>query len=69
MHHLLGIHEIGKRLGVTTARAFQIAKAYDDFPRPMAELAAGRVWATEDVDAWIARHPDRRIGRPRRGQR
>lgn len=64
MHHLMGIAEIGERLGVTTARAFRIAADYEDFPEPVAELKAGRVWSSRSVEAWIRKHPNRKVGRP-----
>jgi prophage regulatory protein len=64
-HHLLGIAELAQLLGVSRQRAVQIADSYDDFPAPVVELAAGRVWLGEDVERWIKRHPDRRPGRGR----
>ena len=53
-------------LAVTAERVRQLAASYDDLPRPVAELESGRVWATADIEAWIARHPERRPGRPRK---
>ena len=38
-------------LGVSKQRVTQLAKA-DDFPAPVAVLAAGPVWETADVDRW-----------------
>jgi predicted DNA-binding transcriptional regulator AlpA len=65
-HHLVGVKEVAEKLGVTTARVVQIANAYEDFPAPVARLASGRVWRTQDVERWMSRHEDRRPGRPPR---
>jgi predicted DNA-binding transcriptional regulator AlpA len=61
--HLVGVSEIAKLLVVSRARVVQIAPSYQDFPEPEVELASGRVWRRSRVDAWIAKHPDRRSGR------
>jgi ATP-dependent Clp protease ATP-binding subunit ClpC len=61
--HLVGVTEIGELLGVSRQRASQIANTYTDFPAPEAELAAGRVWLRAAVEAWIAMHPVRTVGR------
>lgn len=51
---LMGAHEIRIRLGgVTRQRTYQITSQMD-FPRPVANLAQGKVWLAEDVEAWIA---------------
>jgi prophage regulatory protein len=63
---VVGISEIARLLGVTPQRAGQITRDHADFPEPVAALAAGRVWEAEAVQAWIAAHPDRRGGRPRK---
>ncbi len=63
---LMGPREIAQLLGVTQGRVSQLARDYDDFLRPVAELAIGRVWRRADIEAWIARHPDRRPGRRRK---
>ncbi len=62
-HHLIGIAEIAKLLGVSRQRADRIVKSYEDFPAPEVHLTAGRIWSREAVDAWIRIHPDRRPGR------
>jgi ATP-dependent Clp protease ATP-binding subunit ClpC len=61
-HHLLGASELAALLGVSRQRADQLASTYPDFPKPAAELAAGRIWARDDVEAWLATHPRRRAG-------
>ena len=53
---LMGAHEIRVRLGgVSRQRAYQITSRAD-FPEPVADLAQGKVWATEDVEAWMKVH-------------
>ncbi|GLY04850.1 hypothetical protein Acsp01_52290 [Actinoplanes sp. NBRC 101535] len=53
---LMGAHEIRIRLGgVSRQRAYQITSR-TDFPKPVADLAQGKVWATEDVEAWMKVH-------------
>lgn len=52
---LMGQRELADRLGVSRQRVQQIVSR-PDFPPPYATLANGRVWTTEDVEAWIAEH-------------
>ncbi|KLL12943.1 regulator [Protofrankia coriariae] len=52
--HLMGAAEIAKRLGVGRTRVNQLLKEDPTFPKPTATLAAGHIWNTEDVEAWIA---------------
>jgi prophage regulatory protein len=55
---VMGAAEIADRLRVTRQRAYQITSRRD-FPEPIAHLAMGQVWDTEDVEAWIAeRRPE-----------
>jgi predicted DNA-binding transcriptional regulator AlpA len=49
---LVGAHEIRGMLGVSRQRAYELAMR-SDFPRPVAELAQGKVWVLADVEAWI----------------
>jgi len=63
---LIGLKEIATLLGVSRQRALQIVRDRPEFPEPVATLAAGRVWRTEAVQTWVAEHPDRRPGRPRK---
>jgi predicted DNA-binding transcriptional regulator AlpA len=63
---VVGVAEIAELLGVTSQRAGQIVRDHADFPAPIATLAAGRVWDLAAVKAWMADHPDRRSGRPRK---
>jgi prophage regulatory protein len=53
---LMGAHEIRLRLGgVSRQRAYQITSRAD-FPTPVADLAQGKVWLTDDVEAWMKAH-------------
>lgn len=56
--HLMGSREIEQRLGVSRQRVHQLVTRAD-WPAPYDELAMGKVWRKEDVEAWIRRHrPD-----------
>lgn len=53
---LIGAHEIRIRLGgVSRQRTYQIT-CRQDFPSPVADLAQGKVWSQEDVEAWLKEH-------------
>lgn len=56
---LVGAHEIRQMLGgVSKQRAYQITSRAD-FPKPVAELAMGKVWRASDVERWIRQYrPD-----------
>jgi prophage regulatory protein len=58
---LMGSAEVGSRCGISRQRVHQITQRLD-WPAPVAELAQGRVWLAEDVEAWIVVH------RPRLGR-
>jgi len=49
---LVGIHEITLMLGVTRQRVDKISRTDPDFPAPVAELHAGRIWRKSDVEDW-----------------
>lgn len=51
MHHLVGLSEIAELLGVSRARADQLARQVG-FPQPEAVITAGRIWRREDVEKW-----------------
>lgn len=60
VEHLVGAAEIGKMFGgISRQRVYQIT-ATSDFPKPVATLAMGKVWRTEDVRRWAAAH-DREV--------
>lgn len=50
--NLMGAREIEARLGVSRQRVQQLI-ARPDWPAPYETLAMGKVWRTEDVEAWI----------------
>jgi prophage regulatory protein len=56
---IVGAHEIRVRLGgVSRQRVYQITSR-PDFPKPVADLAQGKVWLVDDVEAWIqSRRPE-----------
>jgi prophage regulatory protein len=58
----MGAHEIRIRLGgISRQRVYQLTSRRD-FPTPVADLVQGKVWLTEDVEAWIASR--RATGKP-----
>jgi len=58
-YNLMGLAEVAGFLGVSRARADQLARQVG-FPSPVATLQAGRIWKSEDVERWA-----RKAGRPR----
>ena len=60
----VGVSEIAKLLGVSRQRVSEL-RAREDFPWPVAELAAGPVWTLSSLQRFIAEWP-RRPGRPRK---
>jgi predicted DNA-binding transcriptional regulator AlpA len=66
-NHIVGVAEIADMLGVSRQRVDRILKAHDDFPEPEAQLTAGRIWSRRAIEDWLAAHPERRPGRPRKG--
>lgn len=66
LEDLVGLSEIADLLGVhkRTAQEYVNRK---DFPEPLGQVAAGRVWRREDVIAWGEQHRPRR-GRPRKSE-
>jgi len=59
----LGVAELAQRLGVTRQRASDLAKS-SSFPRPIANLASGPIWAEPNVTRYISTWT-RRPGRPK----
>jgi hypothetical protein len=52
---LVGIAEIAQMIGVSRQRVDQLSRTDPDFPDPVAELHAGRIWARHDVLRWAQR--------------
>ncbi len=50
-HHLMGTAEVAEFLGVSRPRVGQLAQR-EDFPHPVARLAAGPVWESVDIERW-----------------
>jgi prophage regulatory protein len=51
---LIGAAEIADLLGISRQRVHQLASTDATFPRPVAELSAGKIWLKADVAAWAA---------------
>jgi predicted DNA-binding transcriptional regulator AlpA len=55
---VMGAAEIADRLRVSRQRVYQITSR-KGFPDPIAHLAMGQVWDTEDIETWVAENrPD-----------
>jgi predicted DNA-binding transcriptional regulator AlpA len=52
---LVGAAEIADLLGVSRQRVNELARTSQEFPSPVAELAAGRIWERESIEAWARR--------------
>jgi len=64
---LLGFAEVVEFLGIperTVARYMQ----REDFPEPLARLAAGPVWLRGDIDQWARNRPPARGKQSRQGR-
>jgi prophage regulatory protein len=53
--YLMGAREIEARLGISRQRVQQLVSRAD-WPAPYDELAMGKVWRVEDVEAWVRAH-------------
>ncbi|HTX01803.1 MAG TPA: cell division protein SepF [Acidimicrobiales bacterium] len=54
MPELVGVAEIAQMVGVSRQRINELVRSDPDFPVPLAELAAGRIWARDDLERWMA---------------
>jgi hypothetical protein len=53
VEQLVGAAEIAERLGSDrTTFVHDLKRRHPDFPKPVAKLKAGLVWAWPDVEAW-----------------
>jgi len=53
VEQLVGAAEIAERLGSDrTTFVHDLKRRHPDFPKPVATLKAGLVWAWPDVEAW-----------------
>ena len=55
----MGLTEIAEALGISRQRVDQLTRR-EDFPKPAAVLASGRIWKTEDIEKW-AREEGRKL--------
>ena len=63
-HHLVGAAEVADMLGVSRQHVSTLANAKSHaFPEPEVEIAAGRIWRRDAIDAWIKDNPARVGGR------
>lgn len=49
---LVGTAEIAAMLGISSVRADQLQRHHKTFPKPVAKIAAGRVYDYDEVVAW-----------------
>ena len=49
----MGASELRTRLDISREQVYRLVIG-DDFPRCYADLAQGKLWLTEDVDAWLS---------------
>lgn len=52
VEELVSVQEVARMLGVTRQRVHAIARTHPDFPAPVAELSAGRIWRKADIESW-----------------
>jgi len=52
---LVGVAEIAEMLGVSRQRVHAMVKTLPDFPKPEAELSAGKIWLRKPVEDWARR--------------
>lgn len=65
---LLGAHEVRTRIGlISRQRVYQLAKR-PDFPQPVADLAQGKIWLADEIDAWLNARRIRLEARPPSGR-
>jgi predicted DNA-binding transcriptional regulator AlpA len=63
--NLVSRAEIAEMLGVTGQTVHRYS-GRPDFPKPVGQLAAGRVWRRKDVEKWAAKTLPLPSGRPRK---
>lgn len=55
MDELLGIPEIADRLGISKQYLYRLMSEDPRSPKPIASLAAGRIWQRRAIERWAAR--------------
>lgn len=58
----MGTREVATRLGISRQHVLRLLHDDPAFPRPIAELSAGLIWSTDDVEAYAARREQERPG-------
>lgn len=53
MDDLVGATEIALRADVKLDTVDKWRRRHEDFPEPIADLAAGAVWAWKDIEKWL----------------
>jgi predicted DNA-binding transcriptional regulator AlpA len=66
---LVGIPDIASMLDVSRQRVGQLIDTYADFPEASAVVGGRRLWTRAQVERWMAKHPERQPGRPRKPNR
>lgn len=59
-YQLVGAAEAAAILRVSRQRVSALSQNRADFPKPVAVLAAGKIWRLRDIERWAARNPDKR---------
>jgi DNA-binding CsgD family transcriptional regulator len=59
----LGVSEVAELLGVSKQRVSELRRTHPEFPEPVADQAAGPVWAKSSLGLFLDEWP-RRAGRP-----
>lgn len=65
---LVGVAELAEILGVSRARASELASSSPDFPSPTVRLASGRVWTEPSVRRFVEAWRRRPGPAPRKGR-
>lgn len=62
---LVGQTDIAQRYGISRAVVNAWISRHDSFPAPVAEVAAGRFYLRDEVDAWMAANrPEHTVVQP-----
>lgn len=49
----MAVAEIARRLDVSPGRVHQLIRNDASFPEPWVTLGVGKIWRSEDIEAWI----------------
>lgn len=61
---VVGVHEACLIIGLTDGRLSQLLKHDPDFPKPIAEVRATKLWLRGDLELWLKNRVKRGPGRP-----